>query len=256
MEPTYFVQKGSIVRTIWGRRDTILFIFAGAAAEFALNKAVDWLYFTGRLPADPLKRLFSTVTYAKRIVFSENSKALTTIDQIYSIHKGIEHDRKSSIPSWAYLDVLYMLIHYSITSFELLERKLTIEEKEEVYDVFLRLGDRMKLEDLPRNYSGWLTSREKHMAEDLERSNFTIDLFKQYKKHLGSWRYWLLIESQKLVVPPFVSRLLKISRISLFAPFVPAYKFSRLLKLDWFIMSLILPAEYKQEVKNLNAADG
>ncbi|MEJ7663471.1 MAG: hypothetical protein WKG07_29945 [Hymenobacter sp.] len=39
----------------------VLFIFAGAAAEFALNKAVDWLYFTGRLPADPLGRLFSTV---------------------------------------------------------------------------------------------------------------------------------------------------------------------------------------------------
>ncbi|HEY6902414.1 MAG TPA: DUF2809 domain-containing protein, partial [Puia sp.] len=64
----YFVPKGSIVRTIWGRADTILFIFAGASAEFALNKAVDWLYYTGRLPADPLGRLFSTVAYARRIV--------------------------------------------------------------------------------------------------------------------------------------------------------------------------------------------
>ena len=49
-----FVAKNSIVRQIWGKSDTVLFIFAGAAAEFALNKAVDWLYFTGRLPADPL----------------------------------------------------------------------------------------------------------------------------------------------------------------------------------------------------------
>ena len=47
----YFVSKNSVVRTIWGKADTVLFIFAGAAAEFALNKAVDWLYFTGRLPA-------------------------------------------------------------------------------------------------------------------------------------------------------------------------------------------------------------
>ena len=51
MEP--FVAQNSIVRRIWGTSDTVLFIFAGAAAEFALNKAVDWLYFTGRLPADP-----------------------------------------------------------------------------------------------------------------------------------------------------------------------------------------------------------
>ena len=56
-----FVKEDSIVRTIWGKSDTIIFIFAGAAAEFALNKAVDWLYFTGRLPSDPIGRLFSTM---------------------------------------------------------------------------------------------------------------------------------------------------------------------------------------------------
>ncbi|MBL7757576.1 MAG: DUF2236 domain-containing protein, partial [Chitinophagaceae bacterium] len=65
-----YVAEDSVVRSIWGKSDTILFVFAGAAAEFALNKAVDWLYFTGRLPADPLGRLFSTVMYARRIVFA------------------------------------------------------------------------------------------------------------------------------------------------------------------------------------------
>jgi hypothetical protein len=64
----FFVEKNSIVRKIWGKSDTVLFIFAGASAEFALNKAVDWLYFTGKLPADPLGRLFSTVRYARKIV--------------------------------------------------------------------------------------------------------------------------------------------------------------------------------------------
>jgi hypothetical protein len=65
----FFVDKQSVVRKIWGKADTILFVFAGASAGFALNKAVDWLYFTGRLPADPLARLFSTVMYARQIVF-------------------------------------------------------------------------------------------------------------------------------------------------------------------------------------------
>lgn len=54
----FFVEKKSVVRKIWGKSDTILFIFAGAAAEFALNKAVDWLYFTGKLPSDPLGGYF------------------------------------------------------------------------------------------------------------------------------------------------------------------------------------------------------
>ena len=55
----WFVKNDSIVKKIWGRADSILFIFGGAAGEFAVNKAVDWLYFTGRLPADPIGRLFS-----------------------------------------------------------------------------------------------------------------------------------------------------------------------------------------------------
>src|SRR5215204_5429182 len=85
----FFVKKESIVRTIWGKSDTVLFIFAGAAAEFALNKAVDWLYFTGRLPADPIGRLFSTVTYARMIIFAELDNANKAIDKIAAIHAGV-----------------------------------------------------------------------------------------------------------------------------------------------------------------------
>ncbi|RZJ49575.1 MAG: DUF2236 domain-containing protein, partial [Flavobacterium sp.] len=65
-----FVANHSIVRKIWSNPDVVLFIFAGAAAQFSVNKAVDWLYFTGKLPNDPLGRLFSTVAYAQKIVFS------------------------------------------------------------------------------------------------------------------------------------------------------------------------------------------
>src|ERR1700733_11341639 len=97
----YFVDRESVVRKIWGKSDTVLFIFAGASAEFALNKAVDWLYYTGRLPADPLKRLFSTITYARQIVFSEKETALKTIDKITQIHSAVETSRGSSIPAWA-----------------------------------------------------------------------------------------------------------------------------------------------------------
>jgi uncharacterized protein (DUF2236 family) len=120
-----------------------LIYFAGASAEFALNKAVDWLYFTGKLPADPLGRLFSTVNYARRIVFSEKEGALNAIDKITAIHSAVEKSRGGKIPDWAYRDVLFMLIHYSISSFELLERKLSDVEKEEVFNVFYRVGDRM-----------------------------------------------------------------------------------------------------------------
>src|SRR4028118_958432 len=90
MSIEYFVDKHSIVRQIWGKSDTVLFIFAGASSEFALNKAVDWLYFTGKLPADPLGRLFSTVRYARKIVFASLDEALKAIDTVRQIHTAVE----------------------------------------------------------------------------------------------------------------------------------------------------------------------
>ncbi|HZI69398.1 MAG TPA: oxygenase MpaB family protein [Hanamia sp.] len=248
----YFVEKGSVVRKIWGKSDTILFIFAGSAAEFALNKAVDWLYFTGRLPKDPLGRLFSTVTYARKIIFAENEPAMKIIDSIYGIHKVVEKNRGESIPDWAYRDVLYMLIHYSIASFELLERKLTDDEKQEVYDVFYRFGKRMQLKGLAANYKDWLNQRETDMQNDLQKTELTIDLFQQYRKHLGAIRYFVLIEGQKLIIPGRVRKLLGFSRFSFLSIIVSLYKLSRKIRLDNFIKKLLLPKEYAKQIAALD----
>lgn len=248
----FFVDKQSIVRKIWGKGDTILFVFAGASAEFALNKAVDWLYFTGRLPADPLGRYFSTVMYARQIVFSETEDAHKAIDKITAIHTAVENNRGSQIPDWAYRDVLFMLIHYSEASFELLERKMTGAEKEDLFDVFYRMGTRMGLKGLPENYAEWVTMRSEHMQQDLLKSDYTIDLHKQYKKHLGSIRYKLLKESQKLVVPQRVNELLNLGKFYWITPLLFLYKLSRRINMEWFLKSIILPAEYKKQIKELD----
>lgn len=248
----FFVDKSSIVRKIWGKSDTVLFIFAGAAAEFALNKAVDWLYFTGKLPSDPLGRLFSTVRYARRIVFAPIEDAHKAIDTMRVIHQGVESSRGYAIPDWAYRDVLFMLIHYSIAAYELLERKLDSDEKEEVYNVFYRLGARMGLKELPANYKDWLPVRDAHLQADLQKSEYTIDLFKQYKKHLGSMRFKVLIEGQKLVVPHRVKQLLDFSEVSLLSPVVPLYKVSRLMKMDWMLKNILLPSDYKDQINALD----
>jgi hypothetical protein len=237
----WFAKKESIVRRIWGNADTILFIFAGAAAEFALNKAVDWLYFTGRLPADPIGRLFSTVTYARHIVFSPEDAALAIIDKMRNIHADVENKRGASIPDWAYRDVLFMLIHYSVASFELLERKMTPAEKQEVFEVFIRVGNRMGLKQLPVSYPDWMQAHQQH-----------LDLYQQYKKHLGSFRFRILKEAQILVVPEKVKELLGLRKISLFTPLLPMYKLSRKLNADQLIKALILPEKYKAQIKALD----
>lgn len=252
----FFVQQDSIVRKIWGKSDTVLFIFAGAAAEFALNKAVDWLFFTGRLPSDPLGRLFSTVSYARQIVFSRVEGAYKAIDTMTAIHKGVENKRKMAIPDWAYLDVLFMLIDYSIRSYELIERKLSEEEKEEVFDVFVRVGARMGLQGLPASFEAWKALRKEHLKKDLERSAFTMSLYAQYKKHLGKVRYALLLEVQALLVPEEVRSLLHFRKSSPLRHAVPVYKISSLIKMDGVIKSLLLPDKYKEEIRALDHHPG
>src|SRR5687767_11717739 len=101
-----FVSRSSIVRSIWGNSDLILLIFAGSAAEFALNRAVDWLFFTGQIPQDPVGRLFSTVRYAQEIVFVDEATAQRTLSRINAQHAHVEHQRRQTIPEWAFRDVL------------------------------------------------------------------------------------------------------------------------------------------------------
>jgi uncharacterized protein (DUF2236 family) len=246
-----FVREGSIVRNIWGKSDTILFIFAGSSAEFALNKAVDWLYFTGKLPANPIERFLSTVSYARLIVFSSKEQATNAINKLRSIHSAVEHSRQSVIPDWAYRDVLFMLIYYSIASFELLERKLTHAEKEEVFSVFYEVGYKMGLTDLSVNYDDWLIAREEHLKQDIHLSTYSKDLFKQYKKHLGLFRFMLLKNVQAQIVPGKVRTLLKLKKTGLFLLAILTYRFLRKIQGLLFIKFLLLPAKYRSQIKAL-----
>ncbi|GAB2464991.1 hypothetical protein GCM10011375_35200 [Hymenobacter qilianensis] len=248
----FFVPKHSVVRAIWGKADTVLFIFAGAAAEFALNKAVDWLYFTGRLPADPMARLFSTVEYARQIVFAPQPAAERAIDTIAAIHAAVEAKRGAAIPDWAYRDVLFLLIDYSIRSFELLERPMSTAEKEEVFTVFARVGQRMGIPDLPPTYAQWLVVRQQHLASDLEHSRFTQDLYHQYRKHLGPVRYWLLLHAQRLVVPATVRDLLRLGNRSWLRPVVPVYRRTQHLSLSQWVKTALLPPAYKAKIQALD----
>ena len=154
-----FVDRHSIVRKIWGDPDLVLLIFAGSAAEFALNRAVDWLFFTGEIPRDPIGRLFSTVRYAQQIVFVDEEKARLTLDRINAQHASVEHDRGQTIPDWAYRDVLYMLIDYSERAHTLLYGPLTQGQKNDLFEVFRRVGEGLHVSELPETYSDWQLDR-------------------------------------------------------------------------------------------------
>lgn len=247
-----FVERHSIVRKIWGNPDLVLLIFAGSAAEFALNRAVDWLFFTGKLPRDPIGRLFSTVRYAQEIVFVTAETARRTLGQINAIHSAVEHQRGQTIPDWAYRDVLYMLVDYSERSYRLLYRPLSPSQQHDLYSVFRRIGEELRVTELPATYDEWRRDRRLHMSRDLVYSRHTSLLFRQYRQHLGLWRYHLLLEVQALLVPDEVRRLLHLCPNNLLSGLVSAYGIVELCNLQSVIHGLLIPPRYWAEVRKFD----
>lgn len=249
---SFFVKPGSITRQIWGDADVILLVFAGSAAEFALNRAVDWLFFTGKLPADPIARLFSTVRYAQDIVFSSDEKARQAIARMSAIHGGVEQKRGYQIPDWAYRDVLYMLIDYSMRAFETLHRPLTNPEREDVFATFREVGTGMHVPDLPTNYADWQIDRETHLNRDLVRSEFTDKLFQRYREQLGNWRYDLLRQAQAVLVPKQVSQRLALPEKPFLRYTIGLYKVLNALGLRSVVQRVLLPTEYLDQIRGLD----
>lgn len=247
-----FARSGSIVRQIWGDADVILLVFAGSAAEFALNRAVDWLFFTGKLPADPIARLFSTVRYAQEIVFASEDKANQAIARMEAIHAGVEGKRGYSIPDWAYRDVLYMLIDYSERSFETLHRPLTAPERDELFRTFRAVGAGMHVPDLPTSYADWKADRQTHLDQDLIRSEFTDKLFRRYREQLGGWRYRLLRQAQAVLVPEQVRQQLGLPQKPLLAYSIGLYKLLNVLKLRSVVQRVLLPTDYLGQIRSLD----
>jgi uncharacterized protein (DUF2236 family) len=249
---TDFDARDSIVRRIWGDGDIVLFVFAGCAAEFALNRAVDWLFFTGKLPRDPIGRLFATASYAQQIVFADELTAASAFDRICAVHGSVERQRGQPIPDWAHRDVLYMLIDYSERAYELLVRPLNTAEQDELYDVFYRVGTGLHIPDLPPTYTAWRADREIHLRRDLLHSDGTKELYTRYRDHLGSWRYDLLLQLQGVLAPEHVRALLGLRSTEWLRPLVRVYPMLVRAGLRSMIQRFLMPSRYLPAVRDLD----
>jgi uncharacterized protein (DUF2236 family) len=230
----------------------VLLVFAGCAAEFALNRAVDWLFFTGKLPADPIGRLFSTAGYAQHIVFADERTAARTLNGIRAAHAQVERRRGQSIPDWAHRDVLYMLIDYSERAHEALARQLTTAERDELYDVFRRVGEGLHIPDLPGSYDAWRQDRVTHMQEDLVRGDGTDALYRRYREHLGGWRYQLLKRVQAALAPAHVRDLLGMRPAEWLRPLLRLYPLLVRAGLRSTVQRLLMPSRHLAAVRRLD----
>ena len=243
--------QNAVTREIWGDGDALLLIFGGAAAEFAVSRAVDWLFFTGALPRDPIGRLFRTARYAQEIAFAEPAGALRALEQIQRVHAAVERSRGYSIPSWAHRAVLYMLIDYSERAASLLAGPLEPTAQQALYADFCRIGEGLGILELPPDYAAWRTDRTRRLREDVAWAPATAALYESYRRHLGPWRYGLLRRLQAVLVPAMVRQLLQLPAPASGAHLLTMFRACRSLGLASAARRLVIPPRHWKDLEAL-----
>ena len=231
----------NVARRIWGSPDAIMLIFAGSAAEFAVNKAVDWLFWTNALPNAPIERFFETVRFAQAIVFGDEAAAQAAIELVNRAHKGVERARGGRIPQWAYRDVLFMLIDYGERAHALVFGPMTPEERLWHFESSLAIGRGMHIEGLPGSYDEYVAERSAHLRDHTERSHLTGLLYARYRQHLGSVRMRALLDLQASLVPDRVATLLGLQPMPRVERLLRAYRHIRNPRLLRYLYRFCLP---------------
>jgi uncharacterized protein (DUF2236 family) len=217
--------SSAVTRRIWGSPDAILLFFAGGAAEFAAIKAVDWLFFTGRLPGAPVERFFETVRFAQSVFFGDPASATEAIERINRIHRRVEEARGEEIPQWAYRDMLFILIDYGERAHKIVFGPMTDAERTSHFGVALTLGQAMHLSGLPTTYAEYRDQRHQQLLEDYARGHLTDELYGRYRRALGSWRYRILRLVQASVLPEELRDVLRLKPSPIVDELLRCYRF-------------------------------
>jgi len=231
----------AVARRIWGTLDTILLIFAGSAAEFALNKAVDWLFYTGALPGAPVERFFETVRFAQAMVFGDPQTAAAAVRAVNAAHRHVEEQRERRIPQWAYRDTLFMLIDYGERAHRIVFKPMTDAERRCSFEASRLIGEQLGIRGVPPSYAAYHSAREQHLRHHLAHSDLTDRLYGKYEEALGPVRMALLRDLQASLVPARVRSLLGLRRRRYVEILLRAYRHVRGGWLLWLLSPLLLP---------------
>ncbi len=110
----------------------------------------------------------------------------------------------------------------------------------------------MRINNLPGNYAEWFKAYNNNLQINLLNSSFTKDLFKQYKKHLGLFRYLLLIDIQRVLVPAHVNNLLRLGQPAVVQQLIPLYRIIRKFPFHKYLILAMVPGKFKPQVRNMD----
>ncbi len=205
-------------RRVWSDPTCMLLVFVGASGEFPLNPSVDWLFYTGRLPADPIARFLSTIDYLRRLIIADKETRNLEATKLKQLHQQLETNRGQQIPATSYRDVLCMDTMYSIRSVPLVTGvELSPDEKDQVVRDLSSVGQQMGIPDLPWTYDQ-LCEQRKERIPLWVTNEFTKRLLDSYRRALGPVTYELLISAYPMMLEPELLDQLGLSKRILSSP--------------------------------------
>lgn len=212
-------------RKLWTDLDHILLVYVGAAAEFSLVEENHWLFYTNKLPSNPLERLISTFVWNRKVMMTSAEDAEALAKTIRGFHDQVERERKREqggnpqISNQGFKAVGAMLIEYALKAEEYLEnREVSAGEKELYYQDQRGFFEAMGIRDWEESYEAFKEAREKRMPDELVVNKHTGDLFISYRRDLGGFRTWILKHFMAWFVPEHVRKSLNLKKAAWFAP--------------------------------------
>jgi hypothetical protein len=241
------------LQQIWSHPECVFLIFAGSSAEFALNPAADWLFYTGHLPNDPIDRFASTVTYAQQIIFAGSPAAQShLVEHIKGIHHKVETERGYEIPAVAYRDVLLMIMAYTLKAYPLVfGSDLTDAEKDFIIGEMASIWHGMNIIDAPHTFQEFVIVRQE-MFSRFTHTEWTPQLLASYEHTLGKRGYYYLIVTYRQLLDPALRENLGLapSRHTWFLK--PFFQFMSKTRLIRLLYRAMLPARLGQMLKVLD----
>lgn len=248
-------KASKITQEIWSSQENVSLIFAGGAADFALNPESHWLFYTMELPNNPQQRFIDTIQYTKRMQLMDGDHVKQFAEKIRAIHTKVESSRsddegkKMRMSNNAFKEVGDIIIDYAIRGWEYINRKqMSADDKESWYQDSRYIYAAMGVEDLPKDYKSWAKYREQSIKTRLVPNDYTDRMYQAYRNDLGFVRYWILRKMQAEFVHPLIKQKLGLKPNLIFRigyrlyPYIPT-------QLDWkLIIFFMLKPEVRRKL--------
>ncbi len=246
-----------ITREIWEKTDNVLLLFLGSTVDAVLDPAVmDWIYFSGGIVNEPFKRLFSTITYSRKLLNMSEEEMKINSDRLRKMHTKLEVKRTEEtgqqhhISNESFLRVLSGIIDYGIRGYEYLNRKpMNSKEKEEFYQRTAQTGRWMHIEGVPKNYLAWEIYRKKTFEKEYRNNEYTERFYGMLREQFGWFGLLVIKNVQAMFVDPILAKKMGFKKPSWFFKKIyylyPYVRNEFILKL---VISIVVPAKGRKTV--------